>query len=187
MRLALLAVTAGAAAALAFTASAQNSGPAPQKPAPTATAALKTSDGKDAGAATFWTGPRGVVVRLTGQGWPAGWHAIHFHAKGDCSDAKFEAAGGHINHAESKIPHGLLNPEGPDFGDLPNVYAAADGSVNAEVFWSANSARADAKVDLLDADGSALVVHANEDDHVSQPIGGAGPRIACGVITAAGR
>ena len=27
-----------------------------------------------------------------------------------------------------------------------------------------------------------LVVHANADDHTSQPIGGAGARIACGVI-----
>ena len=35
---------------------------------------------------------------------------------------------------------------------------------------------------LKDADGSALVIHANPDDHMSQPIGGAGARIACGVI-----
>jgi Cu-Zn family superoxide dismutase len=35
---------------------------------------------------------------------------------------------------------------------------------------------------LRDADGSALIVHANQDDHVSQPIGGAGARIACAVI-----
>jgi Cu-Zn family superoxide dismutase len=35
---------------------------------------------------------------------------------------------------------------------------------------------------LLDADGSAIVVHANPDDHNSQPIGGAGARVACGVV-----
>ena len=30
--------------------------------------------------------------------------------------------------------------------------------------------------------GRALVIHASPDDHVTQPIGGAGARIACGVI-----
>ena len=34
----------------------------------------------------------------------------------------------------------------------------------------------------LQADGSAIVVHASPDDHKSQPIGGAGARAACGVI-----
>ncbi len=35
------------------------------------------------------------------------------------------------------------------------------------------------------ATGLSFLVHANRDDHVSQPIGGAGDRIACGVFTAA--
>ena len=35
---------------------------------------------------------------------------------------------------------------------------------------------------LLDADGSAVIIHANPDDHMTQPIGGAGGRIACGVV-----
>ena len=35
---------------------------------------------------------------------------------------------------------------------------------------------------LADKDGSAIVIHANADDHRAQPIGGAGGRIACGVI-----
>ena len=35
---------------------------------------------------------------------------------------------------------------------------------------------------LLDADGSALVVHERADDYKSDPAGNAGSRIACGVI-----
>jgi Cu-Zn family superoxide dismutase len=36
---------------------------------------------------------------------------------------------------------------------------------------------------VLDEDGSTLVIHANPDDDFTQPIGGSGGRIACGVIT----
>jgi Cu-Zn family superoxide dismutase len=36
---------------------------------------------------------------------------------------------------------------------------------------------------LLDADGSALVIHANPDDYKTDPDGNVGPGIACGVIT----
>jgi len=37
-------------------------------------------------------------------------------------------------------------------------------------------------VDLIDGDGTAILVHSGEDDHLSQPIGGAGARVACGAI-----
>ena len=35
---------------------------------------------------------------------------------------------------------------------------------------------------LLDEDGSAVIIHENPDDHMAQPIGGAGGRIGCGII-----
>jgi Cu-Zn family superoxide dismutase len=91
---------------------------------------------------------------------------------------QFQLSKGHVNHENAK--HGLLNPEGPDEGDLPNVYAAQDGSVNAEV--SSESIVLGGQQGLKNTDGSALVFHANEDDHTSQPIGGAGARVACAVI-----
>jgi Cu-Zn family superoxide dismutase len=65
-------------------------------------------------------GPTGVLLRLQLTGLTPGWHGVHFHAKGDCSDAAINNAGSHINHATRKA-HGLLNVDGPDFGDLPNV------------------------------------------------------------------
>ena len=113
-----------------------------------------------------------------------GWHGVHIHAVAQC-EAPFTSAGGHINHGEPKDPHGLLNAQGPDDGDLPNIHADEQGRVRAEVFTTrARIARDGPGQWLWDADGSALVIHANADDHSSQPIGGAGARVACGIMAA---
>jgi len=133
--------------------------------------------GKRIGAATFQGGKSATVIRveLAAGALTPGWHGIHLHAVCDCSDhAKFQASKGHVNHGGRK--HGLLNPEGPDDGDLPNIHAGADGSVTAEVVTSTLLST------LKDADGSALVIHAAADDHMTQPIGGAGARVACGLV-----
>ncbi|WP_288758947.1 superoxide dismutase family protein, partial [uncultured Brevundimonas sp.] len=37
---------------------------------------------------------------------------------------------------------------------------------------------------LWDQDGSAVIIHANADDHSTQPIGGAGDRVACAALSA---
>ena len=39
---------------------------------------------------------------------------------------------------------------------------------------------------LFDAHGSAIVIHAGEDDMMTDPSGNSGSRVGCGVITAAG-
>ena len=86
-------------------------------------------------------------------------------------------------HAGGASVHGLLNPGANDSGDLTNLVVAAGGALDAEVFTSfVTLGGSTSRTALLDADGSALVVHANADDHVTQPIGGAGPRVACAVI-----
>ena len=144
-------------------------------------AQLKKADGSEAGSVQMWRGPQGVVMRVEGRGWPEGWHATHLHAVGSCEEPGFTSAGGHVNHAPSPRPHGLLNEAGPDGGDLQNVYASAQAGVaRAELYLAGDPNR------LLDEDGLAFVVHAGPDDHYSQPIGGAGARIACGVFQRAG-
>lgn len=140
------------------------------------TVALKTGAGADAGKATLTEAPKGVLMKVEAKGLTPGWHGLHFHEKADCSKADFTSAGAHT-HGPDKGVHGLLNPGANETGDLPNLYAGADGSGNAEVFTSLVTLKA-----LKDADGSALVIHANADDHLAQPIGGAGPRVACGEI-----
>lgn len=154
-------------------------------PTPVARATLRTAQGIEAGNVTAFRGPQGVLLRVEGQGWPAGWHGVHLHAVGRCEGPGFTSAGAHWNHAEAR-PHGLLNPDGgPDLGDLQNIWAAADGTARAEVYI-AGAGPGRAGIELLDADGLSFIVHANADDHVSQPIGGAGGRIACGVFEPAG-
>jgi Cu-Zn family superoxide dismutase len=150
------------------------------------TTPIKTADGSAIGTLSLTPAASGVLLQVDiTKGLAPGWHGMHFHQTGDCSDPKFMTSGGHMNHAESKKPHGLLNPAGPDFGDMVNLYAAADGSAHGQAFspWVRLDAGTSPTEQVLrDADGSALVIHANPDDHISQPIGGAGGRIACAVI-----
>ena len=139
-------------------------------------AELKNSTGQTVGAVIATEAPKGVLLKVEAKGLSAGWHGLHFHEKGDCSKSDFTSAGAHV-HGSAAAVHGLLNPAANDLGDLPNVHAGADGAVSAEVFSSLVTLKA-----LRDADGSAVVIHANPDDHMAQPIGGAGPRVACAVI-----
>jgi len=128
------------------------------------------------GSVTATPAPKGVLLHVEASGLTPGWHAIHLHEKGDCSDAAFKAAGGHT-HGAAPVVHGLLNPAATDTGDLPNIYAAADGSAKAELFTTMVM-----MAGLKDADGSAVVIHANKDDYTTQPIGGAGDRVGCAII-----
>ena len=50
------------------------------------------------------------------------------------------------------------------------------------LLWDGGGASA---TPLLDADGTAVVIHAKPDDNVSDPAGNAGGRVACGVLTSA--
>lgn len=147
-------------------------------------ATLMDAAGNRVGRAALTQGSTGLLIRIEATGLTPGWHGVHIHATGQC-EAPFTSAGAHINHAEAAVPHGLLNGEGPDDGDLPNVFADAQGRVNAEVFTTRARIAAEGPGQWLwDADGSAIVIHASPDDHTSQPIGGAGARVACGVMAA---
>lgn len=134
--------------------------------------ALGTAELTDAGGA--------VVVRLNLSGIPQGWHGLHLHAVGKCDGPDFMSAGGHYNPGARK--HGHRISEGAHAGDLPNVFAGADGKIVAEVLAHGVTLGAGAS-SLFDADGSSIVVHAAEDDHKTDPTGNSGGRIACAVVT----
>lgn len=181
---ALIATVAGSALAQAPTpapAPAQPQAAAPSAAIQTHEAPITGAKGDQIGKIAIRSSENATVMRIAinAGGLTPGWHGIHFHSVGDCSDVgQFQLSKGHVNHENAK--HGLLNPEGPDEGDLPNIYANADGSVNAEV--SSESIVLAGQQGLKNTDGSAVVIHANEDDHASQPIGSAGARVACAVL-----
>ena len=150
-----------------------------------AVAKLVGDEGQSIGQARFEQAPQGVIMLVEVAGLPPGAHGIHLHGTGSC-EPDFKAAKGHIN--PQAVEHGLRNPNGPDPGDLPNLFVAADGTATAEFYTTrvrVAAADGDDKPALLDADGSAVIIHANPDDHLTQPIGGAGGRIGCGTIAAA--
>ncbi|MCG4273314.1 superoxide dismutase[Cu-Zn] [Acetobacter senegalensis] len=150
--------------------------------ASTATGDLQGADGAAHGTIKVTEAPNGVLLRVEAKGLTPGWHGLHFHEKGSCEPPKFTSAGGHI-HTAKPVVHGLLHEGANDAGDLPNLYVAADGTATVELYSSLVSLNAGGKHPaLLDADGSSVVIHANPDDYTTQPIGGAGDRVACAVI-----
>ena len=136
------------------------------------------ADGIAIGNLNILDGPNGLLIEATINpgGLEPGWHGLHLHQVGDCSDiGTFKLSGGHVGKVADG--HGLLNPAGPEGGDLPNIWASADGSAGYEAFTTLTTG-----AELADADGAALIIHTSRDDHLTQPIGGAGARVACAVI-----
>jgi Cu-Zn family superoxide dismutase len=152
-------------------------------------AVLADNAGATVGEVHFRSAPTGVLMRIRVSGLAPGWHGIHFHQVGTCADAGegFKASGPHVDPDGHE--HGLLQADGAERGDLPNIYAARDGVATAEIFrWGVALQPSEAAVaggahPLLDDDGFAVIVHANADDQTTQPIGGAGDRIACAALT----
>ncbi|MEL6686392.1 MAG: superoxide dismutase family protein [Pseudomonadota bacterium] len=151
---------------------------------PGATADILNRNGESTGSALLYQGTDGVLIRIAVSGLEPGVHGMHFHAAGTCADPEegFMATGGHVMPLGK--PHGYMHPEGPHAGNLPNLIVHADGTAVVELHTHLVSLSGDV-APLLDEDGSTLIIHENEDDHFTQPIGGAGGRVACGVIEAA--
>lgn len=152
---------------------------------PTTTSARATlinRAGQTIGTATFTENTPGtvsMVVSVTGL--PAGQHGIHFHMVGKADTTQsFASAGEHFN-PDSK-QHGLQNPNGHHNGDLPNLVVNAQGVGLLETTTN-RITLATGTTSVFDSDGTALVIHANADDQVTDPSGNSGGRIAAGVVT----
>ena len=144
----------------------------------TATAMMAAPDGTAVGTVTLTQTPHGVILAADVSGLAPGGHGFHIHETGSCAP-DFTAAGGHF--APRGIGHGYQHEGGVHAGDLPNIFAAADGTARADVFTGAVTLTADLPHSLFDEDGSAIIIHEKPDTYGADPAAGA--RIACGVIT----
>src|SRR5262245_61249678 len=146
--------------------------------AETASATLKDKDGKEVGQVALTQTKSGVLMNVTLTGVAPGEHAFHIHATGKCEPPDFKSAGPHFNPDNAK--HGVMNPEGPHAGDMPNLHVPDSGKLQVEILDTL--ANLDGDGSILDSDGAALVVHAGVDDYKTDPAGNAGDRLACGVV-----
>ena len=149
----------------------------PREPQGGPTSPLIGTAGQSIGTVRMWESPGAVTFRIEAGGLPLGIHGIHVHAVGRCDTPGFTTAGAHWNPAGRK--HGTDNPAGPHAGDMPNVTVASNGVLGETVTLAGASFAS-----LMDADGSALVIHAGRDDLRTDPSGNSGARIACAVLHA---
>lgn len=141
--------------------------------------ALHDGSGKSVGSARISPHDGGVWIKLDLKGLAPGGHALHFHQNAKCDGPDFKSAGPHFN-PDGKH-HGLENPEGPHAGDMPNFTVGANGTAKTAVMNPRVNLGTDSH-SLFTNGGTALVIHAKDDDLKSDPAGNAGDRIACGVV-----
>jgi Cu-Zn family superoxide dismutase len=152
-----------------------------------ASAGLRDLDGERVGRVFFIEHHDRVYVEVRVRDQTAGFHGFHVHETGVC-EPPFESAGGHL--AAAGEPH-------PDhIGDLPVLQVGAGGRS-----YQVTTTDRFSVGDLFDADGSAVIVHADPDNYSNIPerytsslsgepgpdaetlaAGDSGDRVACGVV-----
>ena len=149
-------------------------------------AKMRDATGALVGVVELLRGPGRTLVFAELQGLSPGFHGFHVHQTGNCTAPDFASAGGHHN------PGGTTH--GGHAGDMPVVLADAEG-----VAFSAFVTDRFTLGGLLDADGSAIVVHQYPNNYANIPTrytsptgpgpdaetqatGDAGARVACGVV-----
>ena len=121
----------------------------------------------------------GEKVRVTGlvTGHAPGPKGFHIHEKGDCSDDKAMNSGGHFNPYHKK--HGAAGARERHAGDLGNLHFDPSGNAKVDITVEGISLSRDRPDGII---GRAVIVHAQADDLMTDPVGNAGARFACGVI-----
>lgn len=151
--------------------------------AASATADLTGANGERIGTVQMTDTKSGtLLVSAEGTNLSPGKHGFHIHETGKCDPSTgFKSAGGHL---AGDNDHGIRAEDGKHPGDLPNLYVSSDGKFAFETFIADASVENEwfDKVELFDEDGTAVVIHSDPDDYMSQPAGDAGTRVACGVI-----
>jgi Cu-Zn family superoxide dismutase len=169
-------------------------------PPPSVGLTLRDAEGTLVGSATMTEAADGTVtVVVTAEGLTPGDHGVHVHEVGLCDptgDMPFSSAGGHFNPTGAMhggppaqaVGEGTPEPIGTPVdlghaGDLGNLTVDDEGNVRFQITTD-RFTLSPGEMSLQDADGSALVIHADPDDLTTDPSGNSGDRIACGVIFA---
>lgn len=145
-----------------------------------ATAALSPTQGSTVrGTVTFEPAGDGLRVTAHIEGLTPGDHGFHLHQNGDCSAPDGSSAGDHWNPTQQ--PHGAPDAAQHHAGDLGNITADASGMAHVDKTVAGIGLSGTQSVI-----GHAVIVHGKADDLKTQPSGNAGPRLACGVVSAGG-
>ncbi len=149
-----------------------------------ASAALVSQEGEPVGSVAFTQTTSGVLVAAEVDRLSPGGHAFIIHSVGACTP-DFDAAGDHFNPED--VEHGFVHSNWRDSsgaahgGDLPNIYAAADGSARADFLTDGVTLDTGKDHSLFDDDGSSIIVHEKPDTYGEREAD-TGSRVACGVI-----
>lgn len=143
-------------------------------PVTEAIAVLHPTQGSEVtGTVRFRQSARGLEVFATVRGLAPGRHAYHVHVFGDCSSPDATSAGPHFHFEgsafdpDAKIITGNLGELRATRGDRVTHHARIPDATLQGSFT------------IL---GRSVVVHARGNDPTQPPAGGAGERLACGVI-----
>ena len=140
---------------------------------------IVNAQGQKIGTAKILAAKEGVKIEVNVSQLPPGIHGIHVHNVGKCDGPDFTSAGPHLNPYTKK--HGKDSPEGPHAGDLLNIEVNAGGIAKATLLDKMVTL-SDGSNSIFHDGGTAIVIHAKEDDYKTDPAGNSGPRIACGII-----
>jgi len=137
--------------------------------------------GKEIGTITASDSKYGLILTPQLADLAPGLHGFHVHDKPDCAHAMKDgnavaalAAGGHYDPANAGKHEG---PYGNGhLGDLPALYVAADGKVTLPVLAP--------RLKVADIRERSIMIHSGGDNYsdTPAPLGGGGPRVACGVV-----
>jgi Cu-Zn family superoxide dismutase len=153
---------------------------------------LSNADGDDVGMVTLIPEDGNIRVEAEVQGLEPGFHGFHVHDVGRCEP---EAPDGPFTTAEGHLA-GDGDIHGTHAGDIPSLYATADGTASLSVLLDAFTIE-----ELMAGDGAAVMVHGDPDNFAHVPdrytssdaeqpgpdeatgkTGDAGARVACGVV-----
>lgn len=162
-----------------------------------ARAVLRNAAGEKVGKVKFSQHHGGVQVKVTIDA-PlatliAGFHGFHVHETGTCTPAGFTSAGFHLDLTGTGTG-GTAHPN--EAGDMPVLLVNADGTADARFTTDRFTV-----ADLLEGDGTAIIIHEGRDNYanipsrylappaaitaVDQPTkdtGDAGARKVCGIV-----